>query len=227
MNFLRDHKGEIIAAVVGALVAGLLSLATGLYSLNKAFQITQTKEIVTGLRTDIALLKNVERELDQNLNILLKGNSLITLQVEPKVLDSSSFGNAQSDKEFQKWYSEFLEWMPGRLYVVTSIEKPQDRFLFGAWPQAIVSSTDIDFELSQEISALNRKLQRINKFLERIDRLAVGVVLDEGSKNALLENIPQFNAAVSDLSQQGVLDLKNKVIAEIARLQKMREKIEF
>jgi hypothetical protein len=54
---LSNYKSEIIAAIFGAFTAALLSLAGGLYSMNKNFQLTQNKELLFSLRTDITALK--------------------------------------------------------------------------------------------------------------------------------------------------------------------------
>jgi hypothetical protein len=54
---LSNYKSEIIAAIFGAFTAALLSLAAGLYSMNKNFQLTQNKELLFSLRTDITTLK--------------------------------------------------------------------------------------------------------------------------------------------------------------------------
>jgi hypothetical protein len=66
MNFFRTHQKELVAAVVGAALAGVASMATGLYSLTKSFEYTQNKEQLSSLRKDLEFLARVRNEVDSN-----------------------------------------------------------------------------------------------------------------------------------------------------------------
>lgn len=71
MSFIRTYARELVSAVVGAALAGLLSMATGLYSLTKSFEYTQNKEQLFSLRKDLEFLARVRNEIDVNTQTLV------------------------------------------------------------------------------------------------------------------------------------------------------------
>lgn len=220
---LIDSKRELVAAVIGALVAGILSFAVGLYSLNKSFQLSQTKELIQGLRQDISLLMSVEREIDENLQLVLTHNYTLDAKFEPFEFRLPSSGAKPRDKEYDAWIRDFMNAIGGKRYTVTAVQSPSEKFVVGAWPTNPPSGSDIDFELSQAITAVNRKFVRANTYLDGISTLAPGSNIDEASKNALEHNFPRFNEVVSDITKSKLLQLKNQVNQEIKRLQKQKE----
>ena len=217
---LLDYKKEIVVGLLSALATASLSLAVGLYSMNKNFQLTQNKELLFSLRTDISNLRKVERELDENLKLLLNSKYQLKVEIERKNISLPPPSKKDSDKEFSKWFTEYMESILGARYIVKSVQIPSDKFLIDAWQPNGPVVSDIDFELIQELNELYRKLTRINKYLENLASLTVGTFLDESMKNGLEQNIPLFNAMVSEISQSKILQLKNKVIEETNILNK-------
>lgn len=217
---LLDYKKEIVVGLLSALATASLSLAVGLYSMNKNFQLTQNKELLFSLRTDISNLRKVERELDENLKLLLNSKYQLKVEIERKNISFPPPSKKDSDKEFSKWFTEYMESILGARYIVKSVQIPSDKFLIDAWQPNGPVVSDIDFELIQELNELYRKLTRINKYLENLASLTVGTFLDESMKNGLEQNIPLFNAMVSEISQSKILQLKNKVIEETNILNK-------
>ena len=222
MRFLENRR-DLVAAVIGALVAGLLSFAVGLYSLNKSFQLSQTKELVLGLRQDISTLLSVDREIDENLKLLLGHNYTLKADFEPLEFAFPSVGNRPKDKDFDKWMRDLMNAIAGKRFTVKAVQLPPDRFVVGSWPTSLLGSTDIDFELVQSLVELNRKLIRANAYLEVVANLAPGTNVDEASKNNLERNFPRFNAAVAEITQTKLLQLKNRIGQEVKTLQKRKD----
>ena len=222
---LIEHKNELVAAIIGALVGGLLSFAAGLYSLNKTFQMSQSKELLLGLRMDIWTLKNADREIDENIKLLLSNSYQIKAEFEPMEFKGPPIGRKKEDQDFAKWFKEYMQTVVGKQFVVKSLLVPSEKFVLGSWPTNLSSSSDIDFELVQALNDLNRKLMRVNGFLEQLSRLAPGETVDEATKKALERDIPQFNTAIAEITQSKLVQIKNRITEEIKKLQKRRDEI--
>ena len=222
---ILEHRNEIIAAVIGALTAGLLSLAVGLYSMNKTFQMSQSKELLLGLRLDISALKNVDRELDENIKLLLSNNYKISAELEPIEVKWPEFGKKKIDKEFKKWMDDYLQAIVGKMYVVKSVQLPPDRFVVGSWAINGPRSSDIDFELIQALNELYRKLQRANAFLDQMAELFPSARITEATRNGIENNVPRYNSAIAEVTQTKLVQVKNRITDEIRKLQKRRDEI--
>jgi len=225
MSFM-EHKNEVIAAVIGALVAGLLSTAFGLYSMNKSFQMSQSKELLLGLRLDISTLRNIDRELDDNITLLLTNNYKIKAEFkEVDFIPMPVIGKKKEDKEFAKWLKDYQQKMIGKQYKVISFVQPPDRFVVGTWSLNSSRPSDIDFELVQSLNELNRSILRVNSFLENISTIGPGSLINESTKHQLDESIPRYNSMISEITQKKLLQIKNQVADDIKKLQKRRDAV--
>ena len=221
-----DYKKEILGAIFGALLAAVLSLTVGLYNLNRSFELTQKKDLLYSLKTDITLLKNVERELDENLNLFLNHNYQIVIEAEEITLPQLPVED-KKDEEFAKKLAEYIEQFRGKMFKVTKIEYPPDKFIVDAWQPAGPTVSDIDFDLIQLLNDLYRKLTRINKFIDGANEISQGMMLFHYQFNTAKSSVPRYNKMVNEITQKNILNLKNKIAQELNRLQKERNKIKF
>lgn len=221
-----DYKKEILGGILGALIAAVLSLAVGLYNLNRSFELTLKKDHLYGLKSDISLLKNVERELDENLNLLLNHNYHIVLEAEEIKLPKFSV-DKKEDEEFIKNLLEYIEPIRGKLFKVTKIEYPSDKFIVDAWQPAGPTMSDIDFDLIQLLNDFYRKLTRINKFIDGAKEISQGMTIFFSQLNTAKNSVPLYNEMVNEITQKSILNLKNMVTKELDRLKKERNKIKF
>lgn len=221
-----DYKKEILGAIFGALLAAVLSLTVGLYNLNRSFVLTQKKDLLYSLKTDITLLKNVERELDENLNLFLNHNYQIVIEAEEITLPQFPVED-KKDEEFAKKLAEYIERFRGKMVKVTKIEYPPDKFIVDAWQPAGPTVSDIDFDLIQLLNDLYRKLTRINKFIDGANKISQGMMLFHYQFNTAKSSVPRYNKMVNEITQKNILNLKNRIAQELNRLQKERNKIKF
>ncbi len=221
-----DYKKEILGAIFGALLTAVLSLTVGLYNLNRSFELTQKKDFLYSLKTDITLLKNVERELDENLNLLLNHNYQIVIEAEEITLPQFPVED-KKDEEFAKKLTEYIEQLRGKMFKVTKIEYPPDKFIVDAWQPAGPTVSDIDFDLIQLLNDLYRKLTRINKFIDGANEISKGMMLLHSHFNTAKSSVPRYNKTVNEITQKNILNLKNRIAQELNRLQKERNKIRF
>ena len=224
---LIEHKNEVLAAVIGALVAGMLSFAVGLYSLNKTFQITQSKELVNSLKSDISILRNVDREIDDNIKLLLSNNYQIKVELETYELNFPMLGTQKKDQDFSKWMKEYMQSVGGKRFIVKILQVPTEKFVIGAWPTDLSSSSDIDFELAQALTELHRNLKRANAFLEQISPIVPKSIVFESTKDSMEKSIPKFNTMIAEITQSKLVQIKNRVTEEIKKLQMRRDEISF
>jgi hypothetical protein len=226
MKFL-DFKREILSAIFGALFTAVLSLAIGLYSLNRSFELTQKKDLLYNLKTDIILLKNVERELDENLNLFLNHNYQILLEAEEIPFLSFPVEDGE-DEEFSKVLEDYFEQLFGKMFKVTKFEYPPNKFIVDSWQPSGPTFSYIDFELIQLLNDLYRKLNRINDFLDNIYSISQGMTLPYSDFYTITAvSLPQFNKTVNEITQKSILNLKNRISQELVKLQKEYQDIEF
>ena len=223
---ISDYKKEILGAIFGALLAAVLSLTVGLYNLNRSFELTQKKDLLYSLKTDITLLKNVERELDENLNLFLNHNYQIVIEAEEITLPQFPVED-KKDEEFVKMLTEYIEQLRGKMFKVTKIEYPPNKFIVDAWQPAGPTVSDIDFDLIQLLNDLYRKLTHINKFIDGANRISQGMMLLHSQFNTAKSSVPRYNKMVNEITQKNILNLKNRIAQELNRLQKERNKIKF
>lgn len=221
-----DYKKEILGAIFGALLTAVLSLTVGLYNLNRSFELTQKKDLLYSLKTDITLLKNVEKELDENLNLLLNHNYPIVLEAQEIALPQLPVED-KKDEEFAAKLTEYIEQLRGKMFKVTKIEYPPDKFIVDAWQPAGPTVSDIDFDLIQLLNDLYHKLTRINKFIDGANEISQGMMLFHSQFNTAKSNVPRYNKMVNEITQKNILNLKNRIAQELNRLQKERNKITF
>ena len=150
--------------VFGALIGGVVSLSVGLYNLSKSFELTQEKERRATLRKDIITLKQVERELDRNLSLLLNQNFIPDMQFE-KASNSSKLKGLPKNELFG-----ILRMFFGEGQILTKYVMPKEGFVMGAWIPYPVSS-EIDFDLSEQLTDFYRKTDRVNYYLNEIRRI--------------------------------------------------------
>ena len=77
--------------------------------MNKSFQLSQTKELVLGLRQDISTLQSVDREIDENLKLLLTHSYTLKAEFAPFEFRFPSVGTKPKDKDFDKWMQEYMK----------------------------------------------------------------------------------------------------------------------
>jgi len=223
---LSDYKKEILGAIIGALLTAVLSLTIGIYNLNKTFELTQQKDLLFSLRTDITLLKNVERELDENLNLLLNQDYKILLETEPVKPPKIPFQNKE-EEEFLKKIYEYFQYIHGRAYKITRAQYPSDKFVVDAWEPSGPTVSYIDFELTQLLNSFYRKLLRINTFIEGAHVISKGMLITEPQLNHTKNAIPSYNKMIGEITKNRIIQLKNMVAKEIIKLQEERRKIVY
>ena len=227
-KIFASHKKEILGALVGALITATLSLAIGLYSMNRSFQMSQKKDLLFSLRTDITLLKKVESELDVNLNFLLNHNYRIVYEVETVPQPNLPVG-MKEDKEvgeiMQQWLDYMSQLQGGRLCKISKIVLPPNNFAADAWPSGGPAISDINFDLLQKINDLYRIFARVNKFIKNMRAIHPGSVHSASVVNNLNTIIPQYNSVIGEITQNKIVQLKNEISKELDRLKKEYDQI--
>lgn len=225
---LSDYKKEILGAIIGGLLTAALSLAVGLYNLNKSFELTIRKDQLYSLKTDIYLLRNVEKELDENVNLLLNNTYKIEIETEEIELPNipvSEGKDKTKEREFNEFFNKYLQQLRCRIYKVTKIQHPPDEFIVNAWQLSGPPVSNINFELIQKLNELYRKLSRINKFIVNANGISDGMIISESTVNSIKNSVPEYNNAIADISQKNILNLKNEIAQELIRLHKERSGI--
>ena len=229
MNFFRTYVKEIVAAVVGAAVAGVISMATGLYSLTKSFEYAQNKEQLSGLRKDIEFLTRVRNEIDLNTQTLVGADYRITAKFGDPIdafqlmakLDTKKKGKAPSEEDIRS----IKHLMGGRYVPLLTLQAPRERLVVESWGNQFPESGDIPFDLLAEINDYYRRVRRINLSIERMSQFSAGTPVLEGFATELQRDVEYHNVQVEDLRKLDAVKLKNKVTLQVQTLSERRKKI--
>jgi len=221
-NFFTKYKKEILSAILGALFTGVVSLSAGLYSLTKSFELTQKKDLLNRLRDDITILKKTEKELDHNLALFLTQNIQVDIEVEKVPLPVFE---KDDKKEMIQFYEEFQKRFAGEPYKIKKATIPTEMFVLSAWPYGGPLTTEIDFDLVQNISELYRKLSLINRLMDDIRYISDNRRLYPRDIERINELKESIKSNITYITQEKILNLKNQISHEINRLAEERQKI--
>ena len=224
-NLLSKYRKEILSAILGALLTGIISLSAGLYSLTKSFELTQKQDILFRLRVDINLLKKTEKELDQNMAFLLTQSFLPSVEVEKLSYPTMEKVTDEKQKEIMQFYQEYQRTILGDPYKISKATIPKDLFVLTCWPYGGPTVTEIDFDLVQGLNELYRKLSQVNRSIDEIRYISKNNILFRRDVEQVNELTDSISNDIVEITQEKILRLKNKIAIEINGLQSEREKI--
>lgn len=228
MNFFRTHQKELVSAIVGAALAGVVSMATGLYSLTKSFEYTQNKEQLSSLRRDLEFLARVRNEVDANTQILVGTDYRIDVKFsEPVDWFSNMMQSEKGEKPMSPEKAAAFKAIAGGGTVVPIIDlqAPREKLVIESWGNQFPESGDISFELLADINEYYRRIRRINLSVERMENMNTGQTISTGFRDALIKDIGHHNAQVEELRKLDTVRLTNRINEEIHKLSETRKKL--
>ncbi len=113
----------------------------------------------------------------------------------------------------------------GTMEIVTRFEAPRNVFLIDAWPKGGPAVSDIDFELTREIDDFYRKLIHVNGVIKGVNYIGPEVVISKVEVESITREFKMMEQIINDLTQQKIVDIKNKITAETTRLTESRTEI--
>lgn len=227
MAISSQTRSQIAAAIVGASLAGVISMATGMYSLTKSFEYTQNKEQLASLRKDTEFLARVRNELDANTQILVATD----YQIKAKFGEPVDWAKAMMSGESAKKPTSIEQLNAfksiGGSPVVPMLEltAPREKLVVETWGSSFPESGDIPFELLGDINEYFRRIKRINLSIERMENIGPGSAITVGFYPSLVKDIAFHNSQVDELRKLDSVKLKNRINDEIQRLSEKRRKI--
>lgn len=226
MSFFRTYDRELVSALVGACLAAVVSLATGLYSLTKSFEYTQNKEQLAGLRKDIEFLTRVRSEVDTNAQLLLNQDYRIEAKFGEPIdwvteMRQEKGKTPMSPSQMQA----FRAMAGGKIVPLLELKAPREKLVVESWGFGFPESGDITFELLSDINDYYRRVRRINLTIDRMDHINPSSGIVEGFHAALQRDLAYHNTQVDDLRKLDAVRLKNRITEEIQKLSERRKKI--
>jgi hypothetical protein len=227
MSIFRTYQKELVSAVVGAAVAGVLSMSAGLYSLTKSFEYTQNKEQLASLRKDLEFLARVRNEVDANTQTLVGTDYRIKAKFgEPKdwlsaIMKPENGKNSPSIEQIDA----FRAMGVGPVVPVLELSAPREKLVVESWGNQFPESGDIAFDLLTDINEYYRRIRRINLSVERMDNISAGTGIAAGFHASLVKDIEHHNVQVDDLRKLDTVKLKNRINDEIRKLSESRKKL--
>jgi hypothetical protein len=227
MNFFRTHQKELVAAVVGAALAGVASMATGLYSLTKSFEYTQNKEQLSSLRKDLEFLARVRNEVDSNTQTLVGTDYRIHAEFGERVDWVSAMMQAEKGKKgtSPEQLAALKAMAGGAVVPILELRAPREKLVVETWGAQYPESGDIAFELLADINEYYRRIRRINLSVERLENMSPGTAISAGFHRSLLKDIEHHNAQVEELRKLDTVRLKNRISDELQKLSEARRKL--
>lgn len=229
MALPKLNKSEVVAAIVGAAIAGIFSMAAGMYSLTKSFEYAQNKEQLIGLRRDIEYLTRVKSEIDENTQTLLTTDYQVAMKLGAPIDLWVELQRAQKDSGKKSTEAELAQaraLMGGQRSVeILELKAPREGLVIGSWGLTVPESGDISFELLVEVNDYFRRVSRINEGVRLVKEYAPGIRVVEGFAEALQKDVALHNGHVADLRKLDAIKLKNKLNEQIRLLGEKRRKI--
>lgn len=227
MSFFRTHQKELVSAVVGAALAGVLSMAAGLYSLTKSFEYTQNKEQLSSLRKDLEFLARTRNELDANTQTLVGTDYRIQARFGEPMDWLSAMMRAEKGKKppSAEELNAFKAMAGGPVVPILELRAPREKLVVESWGNQFPESGNIAFELLADINEYYRRIRRINLSVERMENMSPGTAISAGFHASLVKDIEHHNAQVDDLRKLDAVKLKNRINDEIQRLSETRKKL--
>lgn len=204
---LSKYKKEILWLLIGALFTGVISLSSGLYTLNKSYQLTQKADLLFRLKKDIYLLRKAEKELDINLSLLLNQRFQINIEVE----------KSPPSKGFEPW---------GSAYRIKKSDAPEDRFVLDAWPFGGPNVTEMDLDIVFSIDDLYRRLFEINRSIDEANFILKRPGLFMRDREVIERLNIKISRDIALLTQERIVALKNQIAGEVIRLQKKLKELQ-
>ncbi len=228
MSFLRTYHREFVSAIVGASLAAVVSMATGLYSLTKSFEYTQNKEQLASLRKDIEFLTRVRAEIDINAQLLLSQDYRFEAKFGEPIDWVTELRHEKGKVPMSPLQAQAFRAMAGgKIVPFLELKAPREKLVVEFWGSSFPESGDIAFELLSDINDYYRRVRRINLTIERMDHINPSSGIVEGFYASLLKDFAYHNAQVDDMRKTDAVKLKNRITDEIQKLSERRKKISF
>lgn len=234
MRTLFHNRQEVIAALVGALVASLLSLLIGIYTLDKSFKLTVYKEQLSGVKKDIEFLFRISNDFDINLQTLAGKNYQVTVKLsEPmdqvegmaRAILSGKNRSKKEEAELRQFLKVLSQSTGGSERRVLEVQKPIDTLHLEAWFARPVEIGDINFELFSDINDYYRRAREVNRYVNYYRSLERGAVVNEDQYDAFVRTNERYAIAISEFLKIDQSKLRGRISAEILRLTKIRENL--
>jgi hypothetical protein len=223
MVFWERHKGEIVAAVVGAALSAVLSMAFGMFSLTKSFEYSQNKEQLASLRKDIEYLTRVRNEIEVNTQLMVSEDYRIRAAFGKKMDLADMADKKDKATPMQKEMANAM--FGGGVAPLIELHVPRHELVVESWGRTYPEGGDIAFELLADINDYYRRAKRINVTVERAKNLVPGQAFQYAFAQAFLKDIEYHNGQVGEFGKVNTVALRQKVDQEIKRLADERKKV--
>ncbi|KPA14181.1 secreted protein [Candidatus Magnetomorum sp. HK-1] len=217
-RYISNYKTQILSAIIASLLTGFISMASGLYTLSKSFELTQKKDYVYQLKLDINLLQKTAKELDSIISLLFTNMKLevefeeyfprLTTNENSSITVNNLQINGNHDKNILK------------MYKVKSVIIPDETFSLCIWPISGPSVTEINFDLVVKLNELYLKLFKINENIDNIWSLLLKERIGHLFHQKIKKLKKVINNNISDISSEKIVELKDNIRDEVNRLQK-------
>lgn len=232
MSFLTTYKKELVAAIVGALLTGAVTMGAGLYSLSKSFHQVQIREELVDLQKDLFFLTQASYEIDINTQRLLDRSYLARAKFSEPVdmgrifAEEGKKSKDPKDEPSPEVTKAFLQMM-GKVVVMQEFESPSrpDALVSRSWGIPYAQGGQITLDLLRDIYAYYRRVIIIDNYLMEFAEYSPGTQLQASGRDLLLHKIANYNSAVESLKKSDTVSLKNRVAIEIQRLRNKQDKL--
>ncbi len=227
MILFRTYAKELVFIVIGAALGGLISMATGMYSLTKSFEYTQNKEQLFSLRKDLEFLVRVRNEVDANTQTLVGADYRIHVKFSAPIDWVTSMMRSEKGKQppSPEQIASIRALGGGAVVQILELRAPREKLVVESWGNQFPESGDISFELLADINEYYRRVRRINLSVERMENMSVGSAIPVGYQEFLAKDIEHHNALIEELRKLDTVRLKNRVNEEIHRLSEARKRL--
>jgi len=219
LNFINANRVTIVASIISASLTGCISMAAGLYTLSKSFDLAQKRDYSIQLKSDIYLLHKTSAELNNILDLVLKSNENIKVLVEfqeyyPQgIISSTNQNNSINQIELYM-----------KTYIVKTHKRPAINFDFYIWPTNGPPITEINTDLVYELNYQYKKFSQINRDIKEIWENIFKEPISIHKYQRIKDLETTVNNNISEM-KVNILKIIDSIRFELTRLQNIQKKI--
>lgn len=228
MEWFKSYKKELLSGLFGALLSAVIALITGLYNMNRQFEIAHLYELRTELKKTLEYMRFLDKENDFNISLMI-GKDLVPEVVVKKLefIPANSDQESSQDDDMDRFLGKIVflftstAW-PGGAYRVESAKTPSIRFRV-LMADNVINAMHIDFSLRQDILRLYRKLAKINHHMDILENLAKeGSIIAQHDVGRIEREVEFIRQSLESLSsdKKALMSIKNGLRDEIELVEK-------
>lgn len=215
-------KDKLLPSLVGGLIGVLISQTVAFIILYKNLELTVNRERIGTLRKETNILRGVQAEFEQNMEILVtQGQISFDFDAQPKEM-----GLALIQDPVVREFAKVFLGNQSRYFEVIKVNIPKQYLILGALPFG-QTFDEVHPGLVRDLTDFYLRLSKLNTDINTIKTIFMGSgrLIPQAVADTLKEIQGRFEQDVNYITNGRIVDLNKKVALEIRRLEELLAKL--